>query len=135
MSQPTDTPALPANPWPALWAMVIGFFMILVDSTIVSVATPAIRDDLATDYNAVIWVTSAYLLAYAVPLLISAAGRQPGVAPGTALAAVATLGYSGLLAGPAAIGFAVEIIGLEAALAGVGALMLLLVARAGLARG
>ena len=64
-------PQLPANPWPALWAMVIGFFMILVDSTIVSVATPAIRDALGTDYNAVIWVTSAYLLAYAVPLLIT----------------------------------------------------------------
>ena len=62
---------LPANPWPALWAMVIGFFMILVDSTIVTVATPAIRDELGTDYNSVIWVTSAYLLAYAVPLLIT----------------------------------------------------------------
>jgi EmrB/QacA subfamily drug resistance transporter len=70
-AQPAGTPSLPANPWPALWAMVIGFFMILVDSTIVSVATPAIRDDLATDYNSVIWVTSAYLLAYAVPLLIT----------------------------------------------------------------
>ncbi len=70
-ARPGGTPQLPANPWPALWAMVIGFFMILVDSTIVSVATPAIRDDLQTDYNSVIWVTSAYLLAYAVPLLIT----------------------------------------------------------------
>ena len=59
------------NPWPALWALVLGFFMILVDSTIVSVATPVIREDLNTTYNAVLWVTSAYLLAYAVPLLIT----------------------------------------------------------------
>ncbi|MDQ3158362.1 MAG: DHA2 family efflux MFS transporter permease subunit [Actinomycetota bacterium] len=59
------------NPWPALWAMVLGFFMILVDSTIVSVATPVIREELDTTYNAVLWVTSAYLLAYAVPLLIT----------------------------------------------------------------
>ena len=57
--------------WPALWAMVIGFFMILVDTTIVSIATPALREGLDTDYNSVIWVTSSYLLAYAVPLLIT----------------------------------------------------------------
>jgi EmrB/QacA subfamily drug resistance transporter len=61
------------NPWFALWAMVIGFFMILVDSTIVSVATDSILVGLQTDLNSVVWVTSAYLLAYVVPLLV--AGR------------------------------------------------------------
>ena len=59
------------NPWRALWALVLGFFMILVDSTIVSVATPAIMRGLDAGVNEVVWVTSAYLLAYAVPLLIS----------------------------------------------------------------
>lgn len=62
------------SPWPALWALVIGFFMILVDTTIVSVANPAIKAALDPDtanLDNVVWVTSAYLLAYAVPLLIT----------------------------------------------------------------
>ena len=42
------------RPWPALWALVIGFFMILVDSTIVSIATPAIMTDLDTDVTSVV---------------------------------------------------------------------------------
>jgi EmrB/QacA subfamily drug resistance transporter len=63
----------PGNPWNALWAMLVGFFMILVDATIVAVANPSIMDKLGASYDAVIWVTSAYLLAYAVPLLV--AGR------------------------------------------------------------
>ena len=68
----TRRPA-PVNPWHALWAMMVGFFMILVDATIVAVANPSIMDKLGAGYDAVIWVTSAYLLAYAVPLLV--AGR------------------------------------------------------------
>ena len=59
------------RPWPALWALCLGFFMILVDSTIVSVATPTIGRELHAGENEVLWVTSAYLLAYAAPLLIT----------------------------------------------------------------
>ena len=51
--------------------MMVGFFMILVDATIVAVANPSIMEKLGADYDAVIWVTSAYLLAYAVPLLLT----------------------------------------------------------------
>ncbi len=65
----TDLPE-DLRPWPALGALCIGFFMILVDMTIVTVATPDIMADLDADTNAVLWVTSAYLLAYAVPVLI-----------------------------------------------------------------
>jgi EmrB/QacA subfamily drug resistance transporter len=61
------------NPWKALWAMMVGFFMILVDATIVAVANPSIMEKLDASYDGVIWVTSAYLLAFAVPLLV--AGR------------------------------------------------------------
>ncbi|WP_274542964.1 DHA2 family efflux MFS transporter permease subunit [Rothia uropygialis] len=57
--------------WSALWAIVIGFFMILIDATIVSTAMPAIMNHFDTDINQVVWVTSAYLLAYAVPLLVT----------------------------------------------------------------
>ncbi|WP_072687430.1 MFS transporter [Rhodococcus marinonascens] len=68
---PDASPPEHRNPWPALWALVIGFFMILVDSTIVAVANPAIMSALNTDINSVVWVTSAYLLAFAVPLLVT----------------------------------------------------------------
>ncbi|MEV0331998.1 DHA2 family efflux MFS transporter permease subunit [Nocardia sp. NPDC050717] len=59
------------NPWLALFALVVGFFMILLDMTIVAVANPAIMADLNSDISNVIWVTSAYLLTYAVPLLVT----------------------------------------------------------------
>jgi EmrB/QacA subfamily drug resistance transporter len=68
-----SNPSHSTNPWNALWAMMIGFFMIMVDSTIVAVANPTIMADLHTGYDTVVWVTSAYLLGYAVVLLV--AGR------------------------------------------------------------
>ena len=55
-------------------------------------------------------------LANSVPVLFGAAGRMPGIAPGAALAAVATTGYGGFLAGPPALGLVADAVGLPAAL-------------------
>jgi len=69
---PTE-PRAPSDrsPWHALGALCLGFFLILIDMTIVAVATPAVITSLHADVNQAIWVTSAYLLAYAVPVLIT----------------------------------------------------------------
>jgi MFS family permease len=40
-----------------------------------------------------------------VPMIYSSAGKTPNMSPGVALAAVSTIGFSGLLIGPAVIGF------------------------------
>jgi predicted MFS family arabinose efflux permease len=58
-----------------------------------------------------------------VPVLFSAAGRVPGMAPGMAISTIATLGYCGILVGPAAIGFIADHLGLPAALGIVAALL------------
>jgi len=55
-------------------------------------------------------------IANVIPVLFSAAGRVAGVPAGTALAAVATAGYGGFLAGPPLIGLAAEAAGLRGAL-------------------
>jgi predicted MFS family arabinose efflux permease len=48
-----------------------------------------------------------------VPILFTAAGRVPGVAPGIGLATVTTIGYAGLLVGPALIGFVADATSLQ----------------------
>jgi len=55
-------------------------------------------------------------LANVIPVVFSAAGRIPGVPPASALAAVATTGYGGYLAGPPLIGIAAEVTSLPVAL-------------------
>jgi hypothetical protein len=73
-------------------------------------------------------------LANSVPVLFGAAGRMPGLPAGAALAAVATTGYGGFLAGPPAIGLVADAIGLPAALGLVVLACALIGMRAGLVR-
>ncbi|WP_156753998.1 MFS transporter [Actinokineospora pegani] len=59
------------NPWVALSALCACFFMVMLDSTIVTVAIPAMLEDLDATLNQVVWVNSVYLLANTVPLLVT----------------------------------------------------------------
>jgi predicted MFS family arabinose efflux permease len=59
-----------------------------------------------------------------VPVLFSAAGRMAGPSVGMSLATVTGMGYSGVLAGPAAIGFVAHATSLPLALGGIAALLL-----------
>jgi MFS family permease len=73
-------------------------------------------------------------LSNAVPVLFSAAGKTPGVPAGVGIAAVATLGYAGLLAGPGLIGLIAEVATLRVALLVVAGCALVLGVFAGAAR-
>ncbi|MCZ7416013.1 MFS transporter [Streptomyces sp. WMMC897] len=61
------------NPWAALGALCLGFFMIMVDTTIVNIAVPVLMDDLDAGLGDVLWVVNAYVLVYAA--LLVASGR------------------------------------------------------------
>ena len=51
-----------------------------------------------------------------IPVLFSAAGRAPGLAPGVGIALISTIGYGGFILGPTAIGFTSDAVGIRLAL-------------------
>ncbi|AMP09136.1 major Facilitator Superfamily protein [Collimonas arenae] len=65
-----------------------------------------------------------------VPILFSAAGNQAAMPAGLAIAAITTLGYAGILAGPALIGFVAHATSLNVAFALLGCALLLVAASA-----
>lgn len=69
-----------------------------------------------------------------VPIAFSAAGNIPGLQPGIAISVVTTLGYSGMLVAPSAIGFAAEHIGFSPVLMALPVLLLVVLAFSSLAR-
>ncbi|WP_370691492.1 MFS transporter [Affinirhizobium pseudoryzae] len=69
-----------------------------------------------------------------VPIAFSAAGNLPGMAQGIGLSVVTTMGYSGILVAPSAIGFIAEHTGLAAIFLGLPVLHLVVLLLSGLAR-
>jgi EmrB/QacA subfamily drug resistance transporter len=66
-------PRVKSNPWVILLVLTLGFFMILLDTTIVNIAVPRIEKDLNTSFDEILWILNAYILVYAVLLIV--AGR------------------------------------------------------------
>ncbi len=56
--------------WLALVVLCLGYLMIVLDTTIVNVALPSIREDLAFSQASLAWVVNAYLLTFGGTLLL-----------------------------------------------------------------
>src|SRR3990172_8869339 len=63
--------------WLALYVLCLGDLMIVLDTTIVNVALPSIRDDLGFSETSLAWVVNAYLLPFGGFLLLG--GRRGGL--------------------------------------------------------
>ncbi|MFH8727932.1 MFS transporter [Streptomyces termitum] len=70
----TDTaPARPKGRGPLLLGLSLGYFMVLLDTTVVTVALPAIGADLSGSRGGLQWVSNGYTLAFAALLLTAGA--------------------------------------------------------------
>jgi len=56
--------------WLALTVLCLGVLMIVLDTTIVNVALPSIRDDLGFSETSLVWVVNAYMLTFGGFLLL-----------------------------------------------------------------
>ena len=59
------------SPWSVLPPLCLGFFVIMVDTTIVNIAVPTLQAAFDASLTTVGWVNSAYLLSFAVLLLVT----------------------------------------------------------------
>lgn len=96
------TTKLRGNPWAVLATLSLGFFMTLLDMTIVNIAIPDVMSDLRTGLDQVMWTVGGYTLVLAA-LLVTAArlgdmrGQRTLFAVGVAVftAASAVCGLAG----------------------------------------
>ena len=113
---------LRGNPWAVLVVVSLGFFMTLLDLTIVNIAIPNMIDKLNASLDDVLWVLNAYALVLAV-LVITAGRLGDLIGPRTMFVA----GIAVFTAASAACGFAPGVgwlIGFRA-VQGLGAAMLM----------
>src|SRR5919107_1254301 len=61
------------NPWAILLTLSLGFFMTLLDLTIVNIAIPNMIDKLPATLDQVLWVNNSYILVLAVLLIAGVA--------------------------------------------------------------
>src|SRR5262249_12625593 len=89
------------NPWVVLIILSVGFFMTLLDITIVNIAIPSIVDDLGASLDQILWVVNAYTLALAI--LLITAGRLGDLRgkKNRSIAGVAIFPLASLACGPA----------------------------------
>jgi EmrB/QacA subfamily drug resistance transporter len=57
------------SPWLALSTLCLGFFMILLDTTIVNIAVPDLTASLGATLDQLLWIVNAYTLVYAILLI------------------------------------------------------------------
>ncbi|WP_027341578.1 MFS transporter [Hamadaea tsunoensis] len=61
----------PMNPRFALWAAMLGFFVVALDAQVVNVALPDIRTDLSANLSGLQWVVTGYTLMFTALLLFA----------------------------------------------------------------
>ncbi|WP_428839407.1 MFS transporter [Corynebacterium camporealensis] len=124
MSQPTTQESFQLPPekdaWKAMFALSLGFFVSLLDQSMVAVALSDIQRELGASLNQVMWVSAIYLLAVVVPLLLT--GRLGDVFGQRRMFRIG-MAIFGLAAVACALAPTIEILILARAVQGIGAAM------------
>jgi EmrB/QacA subfamily drug resistance transporter len=101
------SPSAPRSRWLALGVIASGMLMIILDGSIVTVAMPAIQNDLGFSPVGLSWVVNAYLIAFGSLLLLAGRlgdliGRKRMFLAGTAVFTAASL-LAGVATSPAVL--------------------------------
>ncbi len=104
--------------WRAMFALSLGFFVSLLDQSMVAIALPEIQVDLGATVNEILWVSAAYLLAVVVPLLFT--GRLGDVLGQRALFCIG-VGLFGIGAVACALAPSIEVLIVARIVQGLGA--------------